>query len=80
MTSKISKNILESEVEDALVSYLDILKEILDLNKEVRLITRQLRLIDGKKRLDVLLAVGDEIFLMELKTESGLHPDFETTS
>lgn len=63
------ENIRESEVEDALISNLDIFKEILKLNKEVRLITRQLRLIEGKRRLDVLLAVGDEIFLIELKAE-----------
>jgi hypothetical protein len=66
---KVSENIRESEVEDALVTYLDILKEILNIDKEVRLVTRQLRLVEGKKRLDILLAVGDEIFLIELKTE-----------
>lgn len=67
---KVTKNIRESEVEDALITYLDILKEVLKVKKEVRLITRQLRMIDGKKRLDILLAVGDEIFLIELKTET----------
>jgi len=72
---KVSENIRESEVEDALIAYLDILKEILNVDKEVRLITRQLRLIEGKKRLDILLAVGDEIFLIELKTEP-FHIDY----
>ena len=67
---KVTKDIRESEVEDALITYLDILKEVLKAEKEVRLITRQLRMIDGKKRLDILLAVGDEIFLIELKTET----------
>lgn len=66
---KVNENIRESEVEDALIAYLDILKEILNVDKEVRLIARQLRLINGKKRLDILVAVGDEIFLIELKTE-----------
>jgi len=66
---KLIENIRESEIEDALITYLDIFKEILNVDKEIRLITRQLRLIDGKKRLDILLAVGDEIFLIELKTE-----------
>lgn len=64
------ENIRESEVEDALISYLDILKDILDIEKDIRLIARQLRLIEGKKRLDILLAVGDEIFLIELKVET----------
>lgn len=66
---KVIENIRESEVEDALITYLDILKEILNVTEEVRLITRQLRLVNGKKRLDILLAVGDELFLIELKTE-----------
>ncbi|MBN2373891.1 hypothetical protein JXL19_08910 [bacterium] len=61
------ENIRESEIEDALVANIDIFKVILSIDKEVRFITRQLRLIDGKKRLDILLAVGDEIFLIELK-------------
>lgn len=67
---RILENIRESEVEDALVANLDIFKAMLGIDKEVRLITRQLRLIDGKKRLDLLLAVGDEIFLIELKADS----------
>lgn len=67
---KISDNIRESEVEDALVANLDIFRVMLNIDKEVRLITRQLRLIDGKKRLDILLAIGNEIFLIELKTDS----------
>jgi len=46
---KVTKDIRESEVEDALITYLDILKEVLKAEKEVRLITRQLRMIDGKK-------------------------------
>lgn len=63
------ENIRESEIEDALITYLDILKELININTEVRLITRQLRLLDRQKRLDILLALGDEIFLIELKTE-----------
>lgn len=66
---KVLENIRESEVEDALIAYLDILKEILSVDKDIRLITRQLRLVNGKKRLDILVAVGDEIFLIELKTD-----------
>lgn len=64
-----SSNILESEVEDALIGHLDILKEVLGVAEDVRLITRQLRLVDGKKRLDILVTVGHELFLVELKTE-----------
>jgi DNA-binding transcriptional ArsR family regulator len=67
---RIIENIRESEIEDALVANLDIFKLMLNINKEVRLITRQLRLVDGRKRLDILLAVGDKIFLIELKADS----------
>ena len=67
---KILENIRESEVEDALIANLDIFKVIMGIAKEIRLITRQLRLIDGKKRLDILLSIGDEIFLIELKADS----------
>jgi len=67
--------ILESEIEDALVTYLDILKDILSIKEEIRLITRQLQLGDEKKRLDILLAAGDEILLIELKVEP-LKEDF----
>lgn len=66
----INENIREAEVEDALIANLDIFKEILGVDREIRLIARQLRLVDGQRRLDILLAVGDEIFLIELKTES----------
>lgn len=72
---KFTENISEAEVEDALISNLDILKEMFDLDKDIRLITRQLRLIDGKRRLDILLAVGDEIFLIELKV-APFHRDY----
>jgi len=72
---KFAENIREAEVEDAIVTYLDILKEILATENEIRLIVRQLRLIEGEKRLDILLAVGDEIFLIELKVGS-FHIDF----
>lgn len=70
MVRKRENKILESEIEDALVTYLDILKDILNIKKEIRLIARQLQLPDEKKRLDILLTVGDEIFLIELKVES----------
>ena len=58
------ENIREVEVEDALIANLDIFKELFSLDKEVRLIKRQLRLIDGKYRLDILLAVGNEMLLV----------------
>ncbi len=64
-----SENIRESEVEDALLAQLDILRELLDVGQGIRLIARQLRLIDGQRRLDILLAAGGEIVLVELKTE-----------
>ena len=66
---RIIEDIRESEIEDALIANLEVFRELLNLEKDVRLITRQLRLIDGKKRLDILLAVGDQIFLVELKAE-----------
>ena len=68
----VNENIREAEVEDALIAYLDIFREVLGVDKEIHLIARQFRLVEGKRRLDVLLAVGDEIFLIELKTESFL--------
>src|SRR3972149_3483597 len=61
--------ILESEIESALVAHLDILRGILTTENEIRLISRQLRLADGERRLDILLAVGNEILLIELKKE-----------
>jgi hypothetical protein len=64
---KAAENIREAEIEDALVANLDNFKEMLCLEKEMRFISRQLRLIDGKNRLDILLAVGNEILLVELK-------------
>lgn len=73
----VSHNIREAEVEDALIAYLDIFRELLGVDKEIRLIARQLRLVDGKRRLDVLLAVGDEIFLVELKAESFMEDYIE---
>lgn len=66
---KVIEKIRESEVEDAIITYLDILEELLVIDKEIRLMARKLRLTDGKRRLDILITVGDEIFLLELKTE-----------
>jgi len=68
MEKQISE-IAESEIENALVAHLDILRGILATEEEVRLISRQLRLAEGKKRLDILLTVGHEIFLVEVKRE-----------
>lgn len=66
---KRSESIRESQIEDALVAYLDILRNLLGIKAEVRLIGRQIHLADGKRRLDILLAVENEIVLVELKVE-----------
>lgn len=64
-TQKLNK-IKESEVEEALVSDLRIIKTLLYLPTEPRLIARQLQLEDGS-RLDLLMSSGDFLFLIELK-------------
>lgn len=63
MSNKIPKldKIKESEVEEALVSDLRIIKSLLYLETEPRLIARQLILEDGS-RLDLLMSSGDFCF------------------
>ena len=66
----ISTKIREAEIEDALVAHIEILKSVLGISaREAHLIGRQIHLKDGTKRLDILLAVEDQIYLIELKVE-----------
>jgi hypothetical protein len=68
MSNKIPKldKIKESEVEEALVSDLRIIKSLLYLETEPRLIARQL-ILEAGSRLDLLMSSGDFLFLIELK-------------
>ena len=59
--------ISESQVEEALVSNLNYLKEILNLQYEIKLIARQLNLKAREKRIDLLIAHGKDMGLIELK-------------
>lgn len=61
------EKIKESEVEEALVSDLSLIKEILMLQTEPKLIARQLP-ISKDSRLDLLLSYRNSLVLLELKT------------
>ncbi len=67
MKLKQHNNISESQVEDALVTNLLYLKEVLNLSNELKLIARQLRLKLGEQRIDLLIADGKDLCLIELK-------------
>lgn len=67
MKKKQHNNIKESEVEEALVSNLLFLKKILHLTSDTKVIARQLPLKSGDQRLDLLIAHGKELCLIELK-------------
>lgn len=67
MKEKHHDNISESQVEEALVLNLAYLQEILGLERELRLVARQMRLRDGDRRIDLLVASGQELHLIELK-------------
>jgi len=67
MKLKKHNNIKESEVEEAIVSNLFYLKKSLNLTYDVKLIARQLKLRSGEQRLDLLIAHGEELCLIELK-------------
>lgn len=67
MRLKQHNNISESQVEDALVSNLFYLKKLLNLSNDLRLIARQLRLKSGEKIIDLLVADGKDLCLIELK-------------
>ncbi len=67
MKLKRHNNISESEIEEALVTNLLYLKELFGLNNDVKLIARQLKLKDGEQRIDLLIANGKELCLIELK-------------
>lgn len=66
-TRKSQNNIKESEVEEAFVSDLKILRDLLGLSRDLKLIARQLYLKDGEQRLDLLLSCGKLLLLIELK-------------
>lgn len=72
MRKKKRTNIQESQVEEALVSNLLYLKKLLKLTHELRLLARQLRLKSGEQRLDLLIAHGKELCLIELKVTKFL--------
>lgn len=67
MNQKFHNNISKSQVEDALVSNLFYLAEILQVKGDLRLIARQLKLKEGQQRIDLLLASGKNLYLIELK-------------
>jgi DNA-binding transcriptional ArsR family regulator len=67
MRLKKHNNIRESEVEDALVSNLFYLKKTLNLTYDIKIIARQLELKSREQRLDLLIAHGKELCLIELK-------------
>ncbi len=60
-------SISESEIEDALVGNLDLLAKYFGDSELPKLIDRQLHLDGGEKRLDLLLARGKRLALVELK-------------
>jgi len=63
---KLHEKIKESEIEEALIADLGLLKNILELDNEPKVIARQLHL-RSESRLDLLLSSGSEIILVELK-------------
>lgn len=67
MKQKFHNDISESQVEDALVANLFYLAEILEVKNDLRLIVRQLKLKEGQQRIDLLLASGKNLYLIELK-------------
>lgn len=67
MKQKQHNNISESQVEDALVANLQFLKKLLAVENDLKLIARQLRLKNGEQRIDLLVASGKDLCLVELK-------------
>src|SRR5258708_37990127 len=67
MKEKQHNNISESQVEEALVSNLADLQELLGLSQELKIVARQMWLRDGELRIDLLLASGKNLHLVELK-------------
>lgn len=63
---KLHEKIKESEIEEALVADLSLLKTILGLGNEPKVIARQLHL-NSESRLDLLLSSGNQLILVELK-------------
>lgn len=67
MKQKHHNNISESQVEEAFVSNLLYLQQVLGLETPLSLIARQMWLRDGDRRIDLLLASGKTLHLVELK-------------
>jgi len=67
MQEKRHDNISESQVEEAFVVNLAYLQEILGLERELRIVARQMRLLDGERRIDLLVASGQALHLIEFK-------------
>lgn len=67
MKQKQHNNISENQVEEAFVANLLYLQQVLGLETPVRLIARQMWLRDGERRIDLLLASGKTLHLVELK-------------
>jgi hypothetical protein len=59
-------NIRESQIEDILASYPDLLREILGCSDEITLIARQ-KILPSDNRIDMLLVSGRKLLLVELK-------------
>ena len=60
-------DISEAQVEDAFVGNLDLLTKRLSADQPLKLIARQLPMKGGDQRLDMLLACGKRLVLVELK-------------
>lgn len=77
MKEKRHDNISESQVEEALVLNLAYLQELLELERELRVVARQMWLRDGERRIDLLIASGHELHLVELKITPFLSENLE---
>lgn len=77
MKEKRHDNISESQVEEALVLNLSYLQELLGLERQLRIVARQMWLRDGARRIDLLVASGQELHLVELKITQFLDGNLE---
>jgi len=67
MKQRLKNNISESQVEDALVANVFLIKNFLQFEGDLKLIARQLRLKAGEQKLDLLFLGGRKLYLIELK-------------
>jgi DNA-binding transcriptional ArsR family regulator len=75
--NRTENKILESAVEDALVSNPNYLRRLLGFTSEIALLARQFELQSREQRLDLLYLNGNEICLIELKV-TGFQNDYIT--